>query len=95
MEEAKTKQPAGNEPENMAALLGKTFALVQHGMDKVIEWGFSKIKDIPKEGGEKKIENPALRNAAKAGRGVLRFFGGMGKAYYEYYEELKKHSKTN
>ena len=33
----------------LASLLGSSFALLQHGMDRAIEWGFGKIK----ESGEK------------------------------------------
>ncbi len=82
-----------NEPasDGMASLLGRSFALIQHGMDRVIEWGFAKMQEVPKE--DKTFENPTLRKAAKAGRSVLRFFGGMGKAYYEHYEELKADAK--
>ncbi len=82
-----TTAPDDDAPESMAALIGRSFALVQHGMDKVIAWGFAKMQDVPKE--DRTLENPTLRKAAKAGRGVLRFFGGMGKAYYEHYEKLK------
>lgn len=79
---------------SFAVFLGSSFALLQHGMDKAIEWGLTKMREIPKESKEQTFENPTLRKVAKAGRGVLRFFGGMGKAYYERYEELKKESDT-
>ncbi len=87
MTDPHTSMTKEREPNGMAALLGRSFALLQHGMDKVIEWGFSKMQNVPKE--DQAFENPTLRKAAKAVRGVLRFFGGMGKAYYAYYEELK------
>ena len=87
------KQPP-REPEGMTVLVGETLALVQHGLDKLCEWGFAKMQSVPRQGKERQIKNPILRMLARVGRGTVRFFGGMGKAYYERYEELKMQSKT-
>lgn len=89
-------QPSGKkEEEGMAELLGESFALLQHGIDKVIDWGFSKMREIPpQEKEEQTIKNPALRSLANAGRGIARFFGSAGSAYYRSYEELKRKNNT-
>lgn len=82
--------PKKEEP-TLASLVGDSFALIQHGIDHVIDWGFSKMKESEKEMPPvKKIKNPYVRNAAKVGRGVLHFFGSAGQAYYKTYTELKK-----
>jgi hypothetical protein len=82
------------DPESMGALLGGTLALVQHGVDKAVEWGFGKLRGMPRHGSEEEIEQPALRGVLRFGRGVLRFVGGVGTAYYRRYEELKGKRKV-
>ena len=81
---------------SLTVLLGHACAYVQHGMDKVIEWGFAKIKEAgemePQRAAADGDSNPYLRNAAKAARKALGFLGTAGSAYYEKYEQLKNHT---
>ncbi len=75
-------------------MIGKTFAYVQHGMDKVIAWGFSTMEEASKTPTQKKpSRNLFLRETARAGRGLLRFVGTLGTEYYKKYDELKKNRK--
>jgi hypothetical protein len=66
-------------------VLGKGWAHVQHGMDKAIGWGIKRMR----EAGEAEAK-PAEGKVGKVGRGVLKFFGQLGDAYYETYEDLKR-----
>jgi len=76
----------------LPGLIGQSFAILQHGLDRVVDWGFSKMKetgDMP-DTEVKKIDNPYLRRAAAFGKSTLKFLGNAGDAYYRTYEELKK-----
>lgn len=72
---------------DMPELIGKGFAHVQHGLDKVIAWGFSQMRST----GEQKPKANAGR-ASRFVRGALKTFGKMGDAYYRKYDDLKKKS---
>lgn len=79
------------QPKGIADFLGSGYAHLQHGIDRLIGWGFSKMKESGTE--EEKVhsfESPYLNAAARAGKGALRFVGNMGEAYFHTYEELKK-----
>jgi hypothetical protein len=78
---------------SMAETLGKGYAHVQHGIDKVIAWGFEKMKDVDAAKAPQKFENPHMEKAAKAGRSVLGFLGRAGESYFKTYEDLKKNKK--
>lgn len=75
--------------ESWAKAVGNTLAQVQHGMDKAIDWGFAQMREQSKQ-------KPPSKGAAKedsvtrTGKGILRFFGEAGNAYYRHYDELKK-----
>lgn len=87
--------PKKEEEPTLASLVGDSFALIQHGIDHVIDWGFSKMKESEKElPPVQKIKNPYLRGAAKAGRGFLGFIASAGTSYYKTYNELKKTDST-
>lgn len=75
----------------LAEVVGGGFAVLQHGIDKVATWGFSKMKDVQrKTDPETDIANPYLKRAAKIGRGVMGFIADTGEAYYRSYEEMKR-----
>ena len=83
-------------PQGMAALIGGSFAHLQHGIDRLTEWGFSKMRQIPPE--EKSSKTGTLPIASpsrllRLGRGAVRFLGIAGEEYYKTYEELKKKHK--
>jgi len=82
-----TKKETAQDP-SLAEIAGEGFALLQHGIDRTIEWGFKKMKEAEKTK-PTTIENPYLKNAAEAGRKTLGFLGRAGQAYYKRYEELK------
>lgn len=87
-----TKKTTTEDP-TLAEVVGGGFAVLQHGIDKVVTWGFRKMKDVQQgTDPEKDIENPHLQKAAKLGRGLLGFVADAGQAYYKSYEELKKKS---
>ncbi|MDD5056052.1 MAG: hypothetical protein PHZ00_07360 [Candidatus Peribacteraceae bacterium] len=98
MNDPKTQKRRNEEPRNLATFLGRSYALVQHGMDKVIEWGFARMQDVSKEKEQEPAAEPErstlLHGIAKTGRGVIRFFGVAGKSYYRYYEELKARNRS-
>lgn len=85
--------PKKDDP-TLASLVGKSAAIVQHGLDKVIEWGFAKIKETSDTSEKRisKIKNKHLSRAAKIGRVSLRFLGEAGQAFYRTYDELKRES---
>ncbi len=69
--------------------MGSLLALLQHGADQVIEWGFHSLEKIPED---KKAQQKKgmIGNILRFGKGSVRFVGRMGSAYYQRYEELKK-----
>ena len=75
----------------MAQVIGKGFAYVQHGMDRVIEWGLASMKKAGEAPVNKKesSENPQLDRIKLMGRKTLGFIGTLGDEYYRTYEELK------
>ena len=82
---------ASRRKSSLARGVGFGLATIQHGLDKLFEFGFEKMKET----GEKKeiydpSENVYLRNAKKAGKTTLSFLGTIGDSYYERYEKLKK-----
>ena len=88
-----TNKKTSTEDPTLTEVVGGGFAVVQHGIDKVITWGFKKMKDAEQgTNPDADIENPHLRKAAKIGRGVMGFIADNGQAYYKSYEELKRSS---
>lgn len=75
-----------------AKLLGGSYAYVQHGMDRVIEWGFAEMRkaaDTP----EKPKQEPQSEYVAKAkkiAKGTAKFVSSTVSAYYDTYRDLKK-----
>ncbi len=79
------------EDPGLAEVLGKGYAHLQHGIDRVIAWGFSKMNDLEgEEPTEKEIMNPHLRTAANIGRKAVSFVCKAGNAYFKTYEDLKR-----
>ena len=67
----------------MAETIGKGYAYIQHGIDRVIGWGFKKMRDV---------ESPEEKPSGKivhAGKKIVSFVGKAGDAYYETYDKLK------
>lgn len=80
-----------------ANVIGGSYAYLQHGMDKVIEWGFAQMKkaaDAPKVPA-KEPKNPYVANAKNATQKTLRFLGATGRAYYDTYRDLKKRDQAS
>ena len=73
-----------------ARTLGSGLAQVQHGMDKVVVFGFKTLKNAGKSPKKDKTRNKYLKNVKKAGRSTLSFFGTLGDSFYNEYEDLKK-----
>ncbi len=71
------------EESSWAETIGKGYAHVQHGLDRVIGWGFEKMRDA-----DKPTPEPSGKIAA-AGKKALSFFGTAGDAYYKTYDKLK------
>jgi hypothetical protein len=71
--------------------LGYAYAHLQHGIDRVITWGFAKMKTIG-TGKEKPNPNekPWQKKTKHGGKKVLEFLGSFGEAYMDKYEELKQ-----
>ena len=73
-----------------ATLLGTTLAHVQHLSDRAIAWGFRKMDAMGSKRESPEEESTGLTQRAKrGGRGILKFLGTAGRAYYEKYEKLK------
>ncbi len=72
--------------------LGSGLAHVQHAVDNIFLWGFRKVRDLgaAKDSPRLARDHPALRRAARVGKGLLSFLGEAGDAYYRKYAELKK-----
>jgi hypothetical protein len=75
----------------VAPLLGRGLAHVQHLADKALRWGFRKARSVgeKKDKAPKKNDNKYLFALKRAGKGVLRFLGGVGDSFYGKYEDLK------
>ncbi len=74
----------------VAKVLGNGYAYIQHGTDKVIEWGFAKMKESEhRKKDSKEFKNKYARVAATAAKGTLGFLGVLGQSYYDKYRELK------
>jgi hypothetical protein len=83
------------EASSWAKLIGGGYAYVQHGMDKVIEWGFAKMRDVseePEKAAKADAEpgNPHIANAKRLGKKAMHFASSAVHAYYDTYRELKK-----
>lgn len=85
----------GHQLNSLARLIGNSYAHVQHGIDKAIEWGFDTMEKQAKAAPAKKAKRPAgvAGNAAAFARGFFSVLGEAGTAYYRTYEELKKKQK--
>jgi hypothetical protein len=73
-----------------AKTLGTGLANVQHGMDKLVIFGFKSLKKAGKSPEIGLTKNKYLRQMKTAGRATLSFFGTLGDSFYNEYEELKK-----
>ena len=85
----------GHQIDSIARLVGNSYAHVQHGIDKAIEWGFAKMEEQAKTAPPKKSKKPegVAGNAAAFARGFFGVLGEAGSAYFRTYEELKKKGK--
>jgi hypothetical protein len=85
----------GHQLNSVARLAGNTYAHVQHGIDKAIEWGFRTIERQAKSTPKKASKKPTgvAGNAAAFARGFFGMIGEAGSAYFRTYEELKKGGK--
>ena len=82
----------GHQLDSVARLLGNSFAYVQHGIDRAIEWGFATMEEQAKGKSKsvKKKPKGVTGNVAAFARGFFGVLGAAGSAYYRTYEELKK-----
>lgn len=81
--------------KSLARLLGNSYAHVQHGIDKGIEWGFATMEKQAKAAPKTKAIKPKgiVGNAGAFARGFFSVIGEAGTAYFRTYEELKKKQK--
>jgi hypothetical protein len=82
----------GHQLNSLARLLGNSYAHVQHGIDKAIEWGFATMEKQASAAPKKKPTGVA-GNVLGFGKGFLSVIGEAGSAYFRTYEELKKGGK--
>ncbi len=77
---------------SIARLLGNGYAHVQHGIDRSIEWGFTKMEEQAKVAPKKATQKPKgiTGNVAAFARGFVGVLGEAGGAYFKTYNELKK-----
>jgi len=75
----------------VARTVGGGFARIQHGLDKLFEFGFEKMQ---KTGNTtkppKKNENKYMAGAKRAGKETVSFLGALGEGFYKRYEQLKR-----
>jgi hypothetical protein len=69
----------------ISSLIGKGFAHIQDGFDRVCVWGFDKLKKVDTKTAPKN-ENQIVHGARKVGG----FVGEVGTEYFEEYKNLKK-----
>lgn len=81
---AKKPQSSG-----LADGLGSAFAYLQHGMDRVIGWGFARMRDV-KIDQQQREKRGVLGRLLRMGKGSVKFLGDAGDAYYRKYEDLKR-----
>lgn len=84
----------------IARFLGKSYAHVQHGIDQLIEWSVTKMKQAEPDVIEvdtvaTKKKNLYLRNAERLVRGTFGFVGTLAESYFNKYRELKAHETKN
>lgn len=82
----------GHQLNSVARLLGNSYAHLQHGIDKAIEWGFSTMEKQAKSSPKKKPTG-VVGNAVGFAKGFFSVIGEAGSAYFRTYEELKKGGK--
>lgn len=78
--------------KSIARLLGNSYAHLQHGIDKAIEWGFTTMEQQASTAPKKKLTG-VVGNVLGFGKGFLSVVGEAGSAYFRTYEELKKKTK--
>ena len=69
-------------------VIGKILAFFQDTIDRIISWGFGKLKSVDKD--IDKTENKVLKVTKKIGG----FIGETGSEYYEEYDRLKANRKS-
>lgn len=74
--------------KNWARTLGAGMAHVQHGCDKLIEFGLSNIQKAGNDGQEE-----TTSKIGRACKSTFSFIGTLGKSYFETYEDLKAKRK--
>lgn len=78
----------------LARAVGSTLAHVQHGLDRVIAWGFDRMQKAAEARKEPaKERTSAVGKLQRAGKTFLRFVGQAGKSYYRAYDDLKQKGK--
>ena len=78
----------------IATFIGKSYAHVQHGLDCLLEWGVTKMKQAePVPPDRRNNANRYVHLAETAVRGTLGFIGTMATSYFEKYRELKASEK--
>ncbi len=74
--------------------VGKFFAHVQHTLDNVASWGFSKLQQASKQDSsgtqEQSGKVAVVKKFLRKGAGIL---GEAGTSYFEEYEKLKQHQR--
>jgi hypothetical protein len=83
----------GKQADSIARVLGKSYAYLQDGMDRVIAYGFERMRDANEQQPKKtKPQKPTtiLGHVGQAARSMVGFFGTAGDSYYRTYDDLKR-----
>lgn len=80
--------------EAIAERLGETFAVMQHGMDLVAEWGLKKMRDVQNASATSSKDSTTIGKLMGFGRNAVSFLGAVGDSYYQTYEEAKGKRKN-
>ena len=70
---------------NLASLLGRSYAYVQHSLDIATSWAFEKLSSVSSSA-KKESEHPVT----KALKNLGTFVGEAGSSFYDEYERLKE-----
>lgn len=79
-----------NDNITLAALLGSTWAIAQHGIDLAVTGLFRRLKQNTVPSKQPKKKTGWVQYGIDFTRGFVGFIGETGDAYMSTYEELKR-----
>ncbi len=83
----------GKQADSIARVLGKSYAYLQDGMDRVIAYGFERMRDANGQQAktvQRKKPTTVLGRIGEGARSLVGFFGTAGDSYYRTYDDLKR-----